>query len=76
MSTRELMKLSYEKLEKRHTAHTRACVFWSFASKAFSFLPNAKKHCEIKASISEFNARVVETAITFKNLEDKAHETH
>jgi hypothetical protein len=74
MSTGELMKLSYKKLEHRHAAHTRVANFWKLASKAFAFMPRIQKKCEIKATINEFNACVVKTAIIFKNLEDKAHE--
>lgn len=74
MSTAELVKLPYTKLEHRKVRHERAGKFWKATAKAFAWWPKVQKACELKGILCEFNARLVETAIVFKNIEEKSHE--
>lgn len=73
MSTAELVKLPYAKLERRQVSHARAGMFWKVTAKAFIWWPKVRKACELKSIVCEFNARLIETAIVFKNLEERAH---
>lgn len=73
MSTAELVKLPYEKLERRQASHARARRFWKVTAMAFIWWPKVQKACELRSIVCDFNARLIETAIVFKNLEEKAH---
>ncbi len=74
MSTAELVKLPYKKLERRQASLMRTCKFWRATAKALAWCPKLQRACEIRGFIYDFNARLVETAIVFKNIEDKEHE--